>query len=62
MEPFKKVKTSIALHPRTIARLKRQAKREGRSVSNMLQHFIDLKLREASRRKSRKQSPGPPDS
>jgi hypothetical protein len=59
MEPFKKVKTSIALHPRTIAALKRLAKLEGRSVSNMLQRFIDLKLREAKRRKFRK--PSPPD-
>jgi hypothetical protein len=52
MEPFKKVKTSISLHPRTIAELRRLAKLEGRSLSNMLQRFIDLKLREASGRKS----------
>jgi hypothetical protein len=42
----KKVKTSVSLSPHTLEQLKRLAKREHRSVSNMLEYFIEQKLRE----------------
>jgi len=56
----KKVKTSISLRPQTLEELKRIARRENRSVSNLIEHFLEEKLREflrATEKKNRVRKP-----